>query len=166
MATFSPDIARDAAAIATEAVELGAAALLVASSCPNGHSPSHVALDRVWATAQEAGVPIVAIKTGRSSRAAEINMSHTASLAGEDRLYEAMFGRLGIVRCFSVTQFLETLKFLSIVGPLPDRTVGSMSCSGGEASLVADYSDAAGLDMPRLSDSASTRLAEILGSAG
>ncbi len=113
--------------------------------------------------ALEAGVPIVAIKTGRSSRGAEINMSHTASLAGEDRLYEAMFGRLGIVRCFSVTQFLETLKFLSIVGPLPDRTVGSMSCSGGEASLVADYSDAAGLDMPRLSDTASTRLAEILG---
>ena len=48
-----------AAAIAAEAVELGAAALLVASSCPNGHSPSHVALDRVWAAAQEAGIPIV-----------------------------------------------------------------------------------------------------------
>ncbi len=38
---------------------MGAAALLVASGCPPGHSPSHVALDPVWAQAQEAGVPIV-----------------------------------------------------------------------------------------------------------
>jgi predicted TIM-barrel fold metal-dependent hydrolase len=32
---------------------------MVASACPPGHSPSHVALDPVWATAQEAGVPVV-----------------------------------------------------------------------------------------------------------
>lgn len=48
-----------AAAMASEAVESGAAALLVPSACPTGHSPSHVALDRVWAVAQDAGVPIV-----------------------------------------------------------------------------------------------------------
>jgi predicted TIM-barrel fold metal-dependent hydrolase len=45
--------------VAREAIELGAAALLVASACPKGHAPSHVALDRVWAQAQEAGIPIV-----------------------------------------------------------------------------------------------------------
>ncbi len=44
---------------AREAIELGAAALLVASVCPRTHSPSHVALDAVWAAAEEAGVPIV-----------------------------------------------------------------------------------------------------------
>jgi predicted TIM-barrel fold metal-dependent hydrolase len=49
----------DAAAIAAEAVDAGAAALMIASACPARHSPSHVALDRVWATAQDAGVPIV-----------------------------------------------------------------------------------------------------------
>ena len=91
--------------------------------------------------ALEAGIPIVAIKTGRSVRGAEINMSHTASLAGEDRLYDALFDRFGIARCDSVVQFLETLKFLSTVGTLQANTVGSMSCSGGEASLIADYSD-------------------------
>ena len=45
--------------LATEAIDMGAAALLIASSCPPGHSPSHVGLDPVWAAAQEAGVPIV-----------------------------------------------------------------------------------------------------------
>lgn len=48
-----------AAAMADEAITMGAAALLVASGCPAGHSPSHRGLDPVWARAQEAGVPIV-----------------------------------------------------------------------------------------------------------
>jgi uncharacterized protein len=48
-----------APSLAAEAIELGAAALLVASGCPPGHSPSHRALDGVWARAQEAGIPVV-----------------------------------------------------------------------------------------------------------
>ncbi len=52
------DIER-AGELAREALDMGAAALLVASGCPPGHSPSHAGLDPVWAAAQEAGVPIV-----------------------------------------------------------------------------------------------------------
>ena len=48
-----------AAAMADEAIAQGAAALLVASGCPPGHSPSHIALDPVWARASEAGIPVV-----------------------------------------------------------------------------------------------------------
>jgi predicted TIM-barrel fold metal-dependent hydrolase len=46
-------------AMAREAIEMGAAALLIPSGCPKGHSPSHIRLDPLWATAQEAGIPIV-----------------------------------------------------------------------------------------------------------
>ena len=52
-------ISIEAPAMADEAIEMGAAALLVASGCPPGHSPSHIGLDRVWARAQEAGIPVV-----------------------------------------------------------------------------------------------------------
>ncbi len=48
-----------AAAMADEVIRAGTAALLVASSCPPGHSLSHRGLDRVWARAEEAGLPIV-----------------------------------------------------------------------------------------------------------
>jgi uncharacterized protein len=48
-----------ARSMAEEAIAGGAAALLVASGCPAGHSPSHIGLDPVWACAQEAGVPVV-----------------------------------------------------------------------------------------------------------
>jgi uncharacterized protein len=44
---------------AADAIALGSAALMIASHCPKWHSPSHIGLDRVWARAQEAGVPIV-----------------------------------------------------------------------------------------------------------
>jgi acyl-CoA synthetase (NDP forming) len=108
-------------------------------------------------------VPIVVLKTGRSSRGAEIAMSHTASLAGSDRLYSALFQRLGIARCDTVSQFLETIKFLSIVGPLPEATVASMSCSGGDASLAADYGEHLQLDFPKLSDESAENLKALLG---
>ncbi len=50
------DMARQ---MAVECIDEGAAALLVASGCPAGHSPSHVDLDPVWAEAEDAGVPVV-----------------------------------------------------------------------------------------------------------
>ena len=48
-----------AEAMTAEVLAMGAAAILVASGCPAGHSPSHLGLDAVWAQAQEAGVPVV-----------------------------------------------------------------------------------------------------------
>ncbi len=50
------DLARQ---MAEESVAMGAAALLIASGCPAGHSPSHRSLDPVWAVAQDADLPVV-----------------------------------------------------------------------------------------------------------
>lgn len=44
---------------AKEAIELGAAALLIPWACPKHHATSHVALDALWAQAQEARIPIL-----------------------------------------------------------------------------------------------------------
>ena len=48
-----------AASAAREAIALGAKALMVPSTCPQRHSPSHTGLDAVWAQAQEAGIPVL-----------------------------------------------------------------------------------------------------------
>lgn len=59
-AGYVPLMDFDRAATATkEAIDLGAKAILIPSRCPKGHSPSHIAFDRVWAQAQEAGLPIL-----------------------------------------------------------------------------------------------------------
>src|SRR5690606_29588293 len=95
-------------------------------------------LARVAERARQHGVPIVALKAGRSEAGRRIALSHTASLAGEDAVVDAFLRRLGIARVHSIPAFLETLKLLHLHGALPGRAIASMSCSGGEASLIAD----------------------------
>lgn len=96
------------------------------------------AFARAAETAKRLKKPVIALKTGRSEQGAKVAMSHTSSLAGADTLYDALFERCGIARMKSITAFVETLKFLSIGGPVADSRLVSMSCSGGEAALVAD----------------------------
>ena len=84
------------------------------------------------------GKPIVALKTGASEKGARATVSHTATLAGSDQFYDALFARTGVARVHSVPAFIETLKLLSMAGPLPSGRITSLSCSGGEASLMAD----------------------------
>ena len=121
------------------------------------------ALDRVASRARELRKPIVAIKTGRSEAGAALTLSHTASLAGPDALYDAFFARLGVARAPDLSIFLETLKLLHVSGPLKGRRLSSMSCSGGEASLMADLAPAHGLTTPDLPESAREALAAALG---
>jgi len=113
--------------------------------------------------ALRAGLPIVALKTGTSALGAEATMSHTSSLAGADEMYSALFQRLGIPRVRSLSAFLETLKFVSCNGGLAGSSIGSLSCSGGEASMIADMAERVGLDMPALSGTSAARLHDILG---
>ncbi|MGF1610118.1 MAG: acetate--CoA ligase family protein [Kiloniellales bacterium] len=98
------------------------------------------------------GKPIVAIKVGRSEIASRLAMTHTSSLAGSDQLYDALFERLGILRVGSLPALMETLKLLSIGQPRPGRKLGVLTCSGGDAALVADLAQDLGLELPALSD--------------
>ena len=90
-------------------------------------------------------IPIVAIKSGRTQSSAKIALSHTSSMSGSDELFSSFFERQGIARVETVPEFLETLKLLSIIGPISHNGVASMSCSGGEAGMMADLID--GLDI-------------------
>jgi acyl-CoA synthetase (NDP forming) len=104
------------------------------------------AFDAAARRALAAGKPVVALKAGRSEAGARMALSHTASLAGADRVADAYFRRIGIARVHSIPAFLEALKLLHAGGPLAGRTIVSMSCSGGEASLVADAAEHRRLD--------------------
>ncbi len=120
-------------------------------------------LSSVAIRALERQVPIVAMKTGRSELGAEMTLSHTSSLSAADALCTLFFERYGIARCDSLAQFLETLKFLSVGGSLAGTRIGSMSCSGGEASMVADISANLNMTLPELTPQTRERLSTILG---
>jgi acetyl-CoA synthetase len=113
--------------------------------------------------ARAKGIPIVAIKAGRSAAGAALTLSHTASLAGENVLYGALFARCCIATTDDLSTFLDTLALLHVVGPLTGRRLSSMSCSGGEAALVADLAEMYGLVTPPFSPSVGADLQTVLG---
>ncbi|MCA1439647.1 acetate--CoA ligase family protein [Ensifer sp. IC4062] len=96
------------------------------------------ALERLATRARELRKPVVTLKVGKSEAARVATVSHTASLAGNDRVSSALLARLGIGRIDTLPELLETLKLLHLHGPLESADISSMSCSGGEASLMAD----------------------------
>jgi acyl-CoA synthetase (NDP forming) len=119
--------------------------------------------ERLAARARELGKPIVAMKVGRSEQARAATVSHTASLAGSDAASDAFLRRLGIPRVDTIPSFLETLKLFHAVGPLAGNTLSSMSCSGGEASVMADSAEGRRVRFPALLPEHRARLAEALG---
>lgn len=121
------------------------------------------AFSRAALKALRQGVPLVALKSGSSELGAHTTMSHTSSLAGPDQLYDTLFARFGIARVFDPASMLETLKLLHVHGPLAGKRIVSASCSGGEASLVADLAQPRGLMMPELPDHVDQRLRAVLG---
>ncbi len=108
------------------------------------------------------GKPVVALKTGRSEQAQAATVSHTASIAGSSAGATALFDRLGIAEVASLPVLLETLKLLHVHGPLTSATIASLSCSGGEACLMADLGLAYGVSFPELSNRQSTGLRDAL----
>ena len=84
------------------------------------------------------GVPVAALKSGVTPGGGVIAASHTSSLVGDDDAYDALFRRLGVRRVESIPELLDTLAVVTAVGALGGNRLVSLSCSGGEAALVAD----------------------------
>ncbi|MGE0117846.1 MAG: acetate--CoA ligase family protein [Dongiaceae bacterium] len=109
------------------------------------------AFARAALKALDRGKPIVAVKVGRSELGAKLAMSHTSSLAGSDKLYDALFERLGIIRVDSLPALLETLKFVSVARPLAGDRLVVFTCSGGDSLMAADRAETLGLELPAFS---------------
>ena len=108
------------------------------------------------------GIPIVAFKTGTSKIGNQLVNSHTGSLSGTDDLYNALFNRVGIIRVHSVPEFLETLKFISISGIVKGKKVAGFTCSGGGATMLADYGEKINLSFIQPSKKVSNKLKKYL----
>ena len=107
-------------------------------------------------------IPIITIKSGKTKASAKIALSHTSSLTGSDELYNALFERLGIARVETVPEFLETLKLINVLGVIEHGGVASMSCSGGEAGMMADLIDGLEINFPSLTSSHKVKVKKTL----
>lgn len=110
--------------------------------------------------AAEAGKAVVVLKAGRSALAARSAASHTGALVGDDRVVDAVLGRLGVIRVNTIEDMIVTAGIAAYTGPLERPGLGVVSISGGACDLGADLAQQEGADLPELDAVTTQALAE------
>lgn len=112
--------------------------------------------------AAEAGKPLVVLKAGRSDAGAQAALSHTGALAGDDRVIDAAFRQLGVLRVDSLEELLGTAGTLGY-HPLPrGGRIAAVTMSGGASDLLADKASEEGLSFPDFPEPTVDRLRQAL----
>ncbi|ELZ50810.1 CoA-binding protein [Halorubrum coriense DSM 10284] len=106
--------------------------------------------------------PIVAVKSGRTSAGAQAASSHTGTLAGSDKAYEAGLDQAGVIRAESVDELFDSAGILGSQ-PLPDTdSVAIVTNAGGPGVMATDAVGDADLDMASFTRETSDALAESM----
>lgn len=118
-------------------------------------------LRRALSAARDAGKPVVVTKIGRTQAGAQAAASHTAALAGDDAVYDALFRQYGAVRARTIEEFFNLGYALDTWKQLPrGKRLGIFTISGGVGALMADDAQDAGLSLPEPAADAQARLLE------
>ncbi|MBC8023998.1 MAG: acetate--CoA ligase family protein, partial [Burkholderiales bacterium] len=112
------------------------------------------AIRRFALAAAERGKAIVAYKLGRSSAGADLSLSHTGALAGEDDVANAFFRDCGIARVHTLDGLIEGLPLVSRVPMRHARKprVAVVTTTGGGAAMVVDQLGVRGIDVGPIVD--------------
>ena len=113
--------------------------------------------------ARAAGKGVVVIKAGKTELSQVAAASHTASLAGGGAASSAFLRQIGVAEVNTPSELLEVLKIFHVHGVQIGPRMCSMSCSGGEAGVVADLAAPLGIVFDPPSEAQRVRLGEILG---
>lgn len=116
-------------------------------------------LKQALGMAQAAGKPVVVTKVGRTGAGAMAAASHTAALAGDDAVYDALFRQYGVMRAHTIEAFFSIGYALSVCGrPPANRNVGIITISGGVGALMADDAEESGLQLPAMTEAAQQQI--------
>lgn len=105
--------------------------------------------------------PVIALKSGMSSAGARATASHTGSLAGDDRIYDAAFRQAGIIRAPNIDRLLDAAKVFSQPCMRGNNTV-ILTNAGGPGILAADECERCGLRVIELPGELQRTLRSIL----
>jgi acyl-CoA synthetase (NDP forming) len=110
--------------------------------------------------------PVIFQKVGRSGAGAEAAASHTASLAGSDAVYDALFRQYGVFRVDSIEELLD-IALACQAGAMPKGDkIGLMTISGGAGVQMADTAEACGLNVAPMPEDQQKYLKELIPFAG
>jgi acyl-CoA synthetase (NDP forming) len=112
--------------------------------------------------AAERDVPVVALKTGRSARGAELAKAHSGALAGEDGVYDALFRYFGVQRATSIDELIDAVELLA-TGMRPSTPyVSGLLDSGGQRALMVDLAETEGVEFAPITEKTTAKLAAVL----
>jgi len=104
---------------------------------------------------RRADKPIVVLKGGKSPKGAQAAMSHTASLAGDNRIIRGAFAQAGIVEAEDFKEMMDLCRTLSLFPAHRQERPGRIAIltfSGGAGIVSADFIAAHGLETAELSE--------------
>jgi len=94
--------------------------------------------------------PVIILKVGKSERAARQIQSHTGGLAGQTRIFSEALRAHRAIEVSSLAEMTEQIVVCLGARRPKGRRIGIVTTSGGQAELVLDLADAAGIDLPLL----------------
>ena len=120
-----------------------------------------VRLTQALAACASNDVRVVVLKAGRSERGLAAGAAHTAAVAGDQRVFEALIQEAGGILVRQPAELIETSRALAI-GRRDRRGAAVVTCSGGDATLAADLADDAGAKLADFSAETLQELAALL----
>lgn len=106
--------------------------------------------------------PVVMMKVGRSAVGSAAARSHTASIAGDDAVTDAVLAEYGVVRARTTEEMLDIARLATRRVYPAGNSLGVLTISGGAGVLISDAADAIGLPMPEMPEAAQAALREAL----
>ena len=106
--------------------------------------------------------PVIMMKVGRSALGSAAAKSHTASIAGDDGVTQAVLDEFGVIRARTTEEMLDFAYAASRrIYPLRN-TLGVLTVSGGAGVLISDAAEAAGVAMPEMPQDAQDKLRGLI----
>ncbi|HET6606784.1 MAG TPA: acetate--CoA ligase family protein [Rhodopila sp.] len=112
--------------------------------------------------AKDSRKPIVMQKVGRSELGGKAAKSHTASIAGDDAVTEAVMREFGVYRARNSEEMLDIAHTATRKVYPVSNTLGVITVSGGAGVLISDVADSLGLPMPEMPQAAQDKLRELV----
>ncbi|NTZ82502.1 acetate--CoA ligase family protein [Burkholderia metallica] len=106
--------------------------------------------------------PVVLMKVGTSTVGRIAAQSHTASIAGDDAVMDAVLADYGVVRARSTEHMLDVVRLATRRIYPVNNSLGVITVSGGAGVIVSDAAEAAGLAMPEMPAAAQRHLKELI----
>lgn len=107
-------------------------------------------------------VPVVALKLGRTARAARLAVSHSGAVAGDFAAYEALFDRYGVHLVETLDELAAVMSLFAQGRPAPAGGLAGIGDSGGERELLVDLAERIGVPLHGLTVETQAKLRGLL----